>query len=44
MQLDNDLLQDERRSALEVPIIEEFMRKAMCRPRWCPHIEMQLTP
>ena len=21
----------------EVPIIEEFMRRAMCRPRWCPH-------
>ena len=35
--LDNDLLQDDRKSALEVPIIEEFMRTAMCRPRWCPH-------
>ena len=35
--LDNDLLQDDRKSALEVPIIEEFMRRAMCRPRWCPH-------
>ena len=22
---------------LEVPIFEEFMRRAMCRPRWCPH-------
>ena len=22
---------------VEVPIIEEFMRRAMCRPRWCPH-------
>ena len=42
--LDNDLLQDDRKSALEVPIIEEFMRRAMCRPRWCPHIELQLTP
>ena len=35
--LDNDLPQDDRKSALEVPIIEEFMRGAMCRPRWCPH-------
>ena len=31
--LDNDLLQDDRKSALEVPIIEEFMRRAMCRLR-----------
>ena len=35
--LDNDLPQDDRKSALEVPIIEEFMRRAMCRPWWCPH-------
>ena len=35
--LDNDLPQDDRKSALEVPIIEEFMRRAICRPRWCPH-------
>ena len=35
--LDNDLPQDDRKSALEVPIIEEFMRSAMCRPRRCPH-------
>ena len=35
--LDNVLPQDDRKSALEVPIIEEFMRRAMCRPRWCPH-------
>ena len=35
--LDNDLPQDDRTSALEVPIIEEFMRRAKCRPRWCPH-------
>ena len=35
--LDNDLPQDDRKSALEVPIIEEFMRRAMCRPRWSPH-------
>ena len=41
--LDNDLPQDDRKSALEVPIIEEFMRRAMCRPRWCPHNEMQLN-
>ena len=31
--LDNDLPQDDRKSALEVPNIEEFMRRAMCRPR-----------
>ena len=31
--LDNDLPQDDRKSALEVPIIEEFMRRAMCGPR-----------
>ena len=35
--LDNGPLQDDRKSALEVPIIEEFMRRADCRPRWCPH-------
>ena len=35
--LDNDLPQDDRKSALEVPIIAEFMRRAMCRPRWCAH-------
>ena len=35
--LDNDLPQDDRESALEVPIIEEFMRRAMIRPRWGPH-------
>ena len=35
--LDNDLTQDDRKSALAVPIIEEFMRRAMYRPRWCPH-------
>ena len=35
--LENDFPQDDRKSALEVPIIEEFIRRAMCRPRWCPH-------
>ena len=35
--LDNDLHQDDRKSALELPIIEEFVRRAMCRPRWCLH-------
>ena len=35
--LDNDLPQEDRKSALEVPIIEEFMRRAMCGLRWCPH-------
>ena len=34
--LDTDLPQDDRKSALEA-FIEEFMRRAMCRPRWCPH-------
>ena len=33
----NELPQDDRKSALGVPIIEEFMRRAMCRHRWCPH-------
>ena len=35
--LDNDLPHDDRKSALEVPIIEEFMCRTMCRPRRCPH-------
>ena len=35
--LNNELPQDDRKSALEVPIIEGFMRRTMCRPRWCPH-------
>ena len=35
--LDNDSPQDDRKSALEVPVIEEFMRRAMSRRRWCPH-------
>ena len=35
--LDNDLPQDDKKSALEVPIIEEFLPRAMCRPRCCPH-------
>ena len=35
--LDNDLPRNDWKSALEVPIIEEFMRRAMCRPRWCTH-------
>ena len=35
--LDNDSPQDDRKSVLEVPIIEEFMRRAICRPPWCPH-------
>ena len=26
-----------KKSALEVPIIEEFMRRAMCQPQWYPH-------
>jgi hypothetical protein len=35
--LDNDLPQDDKKSALEVPIIEEFVKRTGCRPRWCPH-------
>ena len=39
--LDNDLPQDDRKSALEVPIIEEFMRIDLDGVHT---IEMQLTP
>ena len=35
--LDNDLPQDDRKSALEVPIIEEFMKRSKCRIRWALH-------
>ena len=28
------LPQDDKKSALELPIIEELMCRAMCRPRW----------
>ena len=35
--LDNGFPKMTGRSALEVPIIEEFMRRAICRPRCCPH-------
>ena len=35
--LDNEFPHDDRQAALEVPSIEEFMRRAMCRPRRCPH-------
>ena len=35
--LDNEIPQDDRISALEVPNREENRRRAMCRPRWCPH-------
>ena len=35
--LDIDKPREDRTSAQKVPIIEEFMRRAMCRPRWCPH-------
>ena len=35
-ELVNDFPQDDRKSALEEPIIEEFMRRAKCRSRWCP--------
>ena len=31
--LDKVLFEDDRKFAR----IEEFMRRAMCRPRWCPH-------
>ena len=43
--LDNDLPQDDRKSVLEVPIIEEFMRRARCVDLGCARtIEMRLTP
>ena len=35
--VDTELPQDDRKSALEVPIIEEFMRRSECRVRWAPH-------
>ena len=38
------LLDALEKSALEVPIIEEFMRRATCRPRCVHTIETQLTP
>ena len=35
--LDNELPQDDRKSALEVPIISEFMNRTKARARWVPH-------
>ena len=35
--LDNELPQDDRKSALEVPIINEFMTRTGSRARWVPH-------
>ena len=35
--LDNDLPQDDRRSALEVPTIEEFPHSIRGKVRWTPH-------
>ena len=35
--LDNELPQDDRKSALEVPIIVEFLRRINGRSRWVPH-------
>ena len=35
--LDNDLPGDDRKSAMEVPIIEEFLRLTVGRARWTPH-------
>ena len=34
---DNDLPQDDSKSAWNVPMSEQLMRPAMCRPHWCPH-------
>ena len=43
--LDNDLPQDDRKSALEVPIIEEFLCAEQCvHLDGAPTIETQLTP
>ena len=35
--LANDLPGDDKKSAMEVPIIEEFMEIAQARARWTPH-------
>ena len=35
--LDNDLHQDDRNLLWKCQSFEEFMRRAMCRPRWCTH-------
>ena len=35
--LDNELPQDDRKSALEVPIITEFLTRVGGRARWVPH-------
>ena len=35
--LDNELPQDDRKSALEVPIINEFLKRVGGRARWLPH-------
>ena len=35
--LDNELPQDDKKSALEVPIILEFLKRIGGRARWVPH-------
>ena len=35
--LDNELPQDDKKSALEVPIIVEFLKRIGGRARWVPH-------
>ena len=35
--LDNELPQDDRKSALETPIISEFLKRIAGRARWVPH-------
>ena len=35
--LDNELPQDDKKSALEVPIILEFLNRIGGRARWVPH-------
>ena len=35
--LNNELPQDDKKSAVEVPIIEEILRRARARSRWVPH-------
>ena len=35
--LDNELPQDDKKSALEVPIIVDFLKRIGGRARWAPH-------
>ena len=35
--LNNELPQDDKEAAVEVPIIEQIMRRMLGRSRWIPH-------